>query len=231
MTLEQEEKKLAALEAVKRIENKMIVGLGSGSTAAFMIKELGKKVANGLQIKGVPSSKETEKLALEEGISIISLDKAKKIDLTIDGADEFDPKLQLIKGGGGALLREKIIAHHSKINIIIADASKQVPRLGAFKLPVETIPFATSVIQEEIAQLGLHPKLRMKEGKPYTTDENNYIIDLDILEWDDLEQLEIWLLRIPGIVETGLFLHSTDHIILGKGNTTQTFTKNTGPFF
>lgn len=223
--MELEEKQLAAIAAVQLIKDGMIVGLGTGSTATIMIKELGKLVAKGLKIKGVPSSKETETLAQQLGIPIISLDKAKKIDLNIDGADEFDSKLQLIKGGGGALLREKIIAHNSKINVIIADASKEVQRLGAFKLPIETIPFATLVIQEELRQLGLQPRVRMKDGKQYTTDENNYIIDLDILQWEDLEQLEIKLLQIPGVVETGLFLHSTDQVILGKGKTTQIFTK------
>jgi len=223
--MELEEKQLAAIAAVQLIKDGMIVGLGTGSTATIMIKELGKLVAKGLKIKGVPSSKETETLAQQLGIPIISLDKAKKIDLNIDGADEFDSKLQLIKGGGGALLREKIIAHNSKINVIIADASKEVQRLGAFKLPIETIPFATLVIQEELRQLGLQPRVRMKDGKQYTTDENNYIIDLDILQWEDLEQLEIMLLQIPGVVETGLFLHSTDQVILGKGKTTQIFTK------
>tara|TARA_R110000796_G_scaffold104102_1_gene213754 strand:+ start:137470 stop:138144 length:675 start_codon:yes stop_codon:yes gene_type:complete len=224
--LEQNEKQLAAIEAVKLIENEMIVGLGTGSTAFFMIQELGKKVANGLKITGVPSSKETEKLALHYDIKLISLDKAKKIDLNIDGADEFDPKLQLIKGGGGALLREKIIAHNSKINIIIADSSKEVQRLGKFKLPIETIPFATNVIKNELEQLGLNPSIRITNGKNYITDENNYILDLDILDWQDLEQLEVKLLSIPGIVETGLFLKTTDKIILGKEKSTKIFTKS-----
>lgn len=224
--MEQNEKQLAAIEAVKLIENGMIVGLGTGSTAFFMIQELGKKVANGLKITGVPSSKETEKLALHYDIKLISLDKAKKIDLNIDGADEFDPKLQLIKGGGGALLREKIIAHNSKINIIIADSSKEVQRLGKFKLPIETIPFATNVIKNELEQLGLNPSIRITNGKNYITDENNYILDLDILDWQDLEQLEVKLLSIPGIVETGLFLKTTDKIILGKEKSTKIFTKS-----
>lgn len=224
--MEQNEKQLAAIEAVKLIENEMIVGLGTGSTAFFMIQELGKKVANGLKITGVPSSKETEKLALHYDIKLISLDKAKKIDLNIDGADEFDPKLQLIKGGGGALLREKIIAHNSKINIIIADSSKEVQRLGKFKLPIETIPFATNVIKNELEQLGLNPSIRITNGKNYITDENNYILDLDILDWQDLEQLEVKLLSIPGIVETGLFLKTTDKIILGKEKSTKIFTKS-----
>ena len=143
---QENEKKLAAIEAVKLIRSGMTVGLGSGSTAAYMIEELGRKVSDGLKIRGVASSETTEKMAKKEGIPIIELHKAKTIDINIDGADEFDPYMQLIKGGGGALLREKIVAFNSKYNVIIADSGKQVMRLGKFKLPVETIPFATENI-------------------------------------------------------------------------------------
>ncbi|HKI89702.1 MAG TPA: ribose 5-phosphate isomerase A, partial [Draconibacterium sp.] len=138
----EKEKELAAIEAVKLIENGMVVGLGSGSSAAYMVKELGKRVAAGLSIVGVPTSENTRILAIENRIPVKKLYEVDRIDLTIDGADEFDPYLQLIKGGGGALLREKIIAHNSAVNVIIADSSKQVNRLGKFKLPVEVIPFA-----------------------------------------------------------------------------------------
>ena len=124
----------------------MLVGLGSGSTAAYMIRELGKKVAGGLSIKGVPSSDATAELAREVGIPLISLEEAGTLDLNIDGADEFDSELQLIKGGGGALLREKIVAYNSRFNLVIADSDKQVKRLGKFKLPIETVPFATTNI-------------------------------------------------------------------------------------
>jgi ribose 5-phosphate isomerase A len=183
-----------------------------------MIRQLGEEVAKGLKVKGVPSSRAAEKLAIEAGIPLISLADAPMIDINIDGADEFDPNLQLIKGGGGALLREKILAHNSRFNVIIADSSKQVERLGSYKLPVETIPFATRNILAELKEAGLKPLLREEDGSPYTTDENNNIIDLDILGYPDFYELQDRLIRIPGLVETGLFLNTTDLLIMGKGD-------------
>ncbi|SDM29481.1 ribose-5-phosphate isomerase RpiA [Kriegella aquimaris] len=217
MGLEQE-KKMAAIKSVALVKNGMLVGLGSGSTAAFMILKLGEEVAKGLSIKGVPSSDATAKLAREVGIPLISLEEAMKLDINIDGADEFDSSMQLIKGGGGALLREKIVAYNSKYNVIIADSTKEVRRLGKFKLPIETIPFATKNIIGELTEMGLKPKLRLVKGSPYKTDEENLIVDLDIFEWDDIPNLNEMLIRIPGIVETGLFLDSTDLILVGKGD-------------
>ena len=217
MGLEQE-KKMAAIESVALVKNGMLVGLGSGSTAVFMIRKLGEEVAKGLSIKGVPSSDATAKLAREVGIPLISLEEAMKLDINIDGADEFNSSMQLIKGGGGALLREKIVAYNSKYNVIIADSTKEVRRLGKFKLPIETIPFATKNIIGELTEMGLKPKLRLVKGIPYKTDEKNLIVDLDIFEWDDIPDLNEMLIRIPGIVETGLFLDSTDLILVGKGD-------------
>ena len=220
------EKRIAALEAVSRVKEGMVVGLGSGSTSEYMIRKLGEEVAKGLRVKGVPSSRAAEKLGLDAGIPLISLADAVTIDINIDGADEFDPSLQLIKGGGGALLREKILAHNSRYNIIIADSSKQVEHLGNYKLPVETIPFATRNILAELKEAGLKPLLREVNGKPYVTDENNNIIDLDILGYPDLHELQDRLIRIPGLVETGLFLNTTHLLIMGKGNATTTFKRN-----
>ncbi|WP_339714073.1 ribose-5-phosphate isomerase RpiA [uncultured Kriegella sp.] len=214
----EQEKKIAAIESVALVENGMLVGLGSGSTAVFMIQKLGEEVAKGLSIKGVPSSIATAKLAREVGIPLVSLEDAMTLDINIDGADEFDPSMQLIKGGGGALLREKIVAHNSKYNVIIANSTKKVEKLGKFKLPIETIPFATKNIMAELDQVGLKPKLRSVKGIPYKTDENNLIVDLDIWEWDDIPRLNEILLKIPGLVETGLFLDSTDLILVGKGD-------------
>lgn len=212
------EKKVAALEAVKYIKNGMTVGLGTGSTAFFMIEALGQMVEQGLEIKAVATSDETEKLAKKLGIEVITLAEAKRLDLTIDGADEVDSNFQLIKGGGGALLREKIVAHNSDFNIIIADSSKQVSRLGQFKLPIETIPFATQLILKELKEMNLHPVQRMRGADDYKTDENNDILDIDIWNTDiKLTDLEHQLKNIPGIVETGLFLTSTDLVIIGKG--------------
>ncbi len=215
MTADQE-KKQAALEAVKYIKDNMVVGLGTGSTAKHMIEAVGKLVADGMNLTCVPSSDATEKLAKQLGIKIVALDEIEKIDITIDGADEFDSDFQLIKGGGGALLREKILAWNTKYNIIIADSSKDVKKLGAFKLPVEVIPFATKQIVSFLEDEGLQPVQRMKGNDPYRTDENNNIIDIDILKVDDLKALEIKLLKVPGIVETGLFLDTTSLIIVGK---------------
>jgi len=215
MTADQE-KKQAALEAVKYIKDNMVVGLGTGSTAKHMIEAVGKLVADGMNLTCVPSSDATEKLAKQLGIKIVALDEIEKIDITIDGADEFDSDFQLIKGGGGALLREKILAWNTKYNIIIAERSKDVKKLGAFNLPVEVIPFATKQIVSFLEDEGLQPVQRMKGNDPYRTDENNNIIDIDILKVDDLKALEIKLLKVPGIVETGLFLDTTSLIIVGK---------------
>lgn len=225
MNLENE-KRLAAIEAVNLIQEGMIVGLGSGSTSAYMIEELGKKVKLGLKIKGVPSSEETRQLAVKLEIPLTTLDQVEKLDVNIDGADEFDPKLRLIKGGGGALLREKIVAHNADYNVIIADSSKEVKRLGNFKLPIETVPFATQSILKELSHHNLNPKLRMKNGAAYKTDQNNHIIDLDIHDVSDIESLNVMLVAIPGIVETGLFLNTTDLVIIGKGKTIAKIYKN-----
>ena len=212
------EKKVAALEAVKYIKDGMVVGLGTGSTAFFMIEAIGEMVRNGLKIRAVATSNETEKLAKTLGVNVITLAEAKRLDVTIDGADEVDGQFQLIKGGGGALLREKIVAHNSDFNIIIADSSKQVSRLGQFKLPIETIPFATQLIIKELEEMNLHPVQRMRGTEDYKTDENNDIVDVDIWKTDiKLIDLEHQLKNIPGIVETGLFLTSTDLVIIGKG--------------
>ncbi|MCM4169146.1 Ribose-5-phosphate isomerase A [Arenibacter antarcticus] len=219
------EKKLAALEAVKYVKSGMKVGLGTGSTANLMIQELGRQIAEGLRITGIPSSEKTRKLAIDLGIPLISLEKADRIDLTIDGTDEFDPYMQLIKGGGGALLREKILAYNSDLVIIIADSQKQVKRLGTFKLPVETIPFATYKIEILLNKMGLQPKLRQKDGEHFITDEGNYILDLNIKTITNIPLLETTLKQIPGIVETGLFLDIADFIIVGKGKSTLTLKK------
>lgn len=217
------EKNNAAKAALKLIEPGMVVGLGSGSTSAIMIELLGKACQEGLKIKGVASSIESENLATKVGIPVISLSEAPKIDITIDGADEFNERLQLIKGGGGALLREKIIAYFSSKNVIITDSSKKVEQLGSFPLPVEVIPFAQKRIRDELFQMGLNPKLRLQHKKEYRTDQNNSILDLDIQGQTDLESLQAALINIPGIVETGLFLDTTDLVIMGIGNETITF--------
>ena len=224
MSLKQE-KQLAAKEAIKYVNNGMTVGLGTGSTSFYMLKELEQLIVNGLEIIGVPSSESTKKLAIEMGIPLTTLDRIERMDIYIDGADEFDPYMQLIKGGGGALLREKVLAHNSNLVIIIADSTKEVRRLGEFKLPVETIPFATANIARLLNKMDLHPILRLQNGENYITDEGNYILDLNILKVSNLSVLERELKQIPGIVETGLFLDVADKIIVGKGDKTVTLSK------
>ena len=201
----------------------MTIGLGTGSTAQFMVKALGQRVLGGLQILGIPSSEATRQLAIGHGIPLIALENVNKIDITIDGTDEFDPHLQLIKGGGGALLHEKILAHNSDLYIIIADSKKEVRRLGTFKLPVETIPFATHTIIDTLTDMDFRPTLRKNAETVFVTEEGNYIIDLDIHHITDLAELESDLKQIPGIVETGLFLNMADIIIMGKEEDTILF--------
>lgn len=208
-----EQKENAALRAVTYVKNGMVVGLGSGSTSAHAVKVLGKKVAQGLDIKGVPTSGDTGKLAEECGISLTTLQEVTSLDVTLDGADEFDPYFQLIKGGGGALLREKIVASVSRLNVIMVDEKKQVSRLGKFKLPVEVIPFAAEAVKN---RLGVDFAVRMEQGSTFVTDEGNYILDLDIWPITNLADFNDRLLHIPGVVETGLFLDSTDIVVVGK---------------
>ncbi len=217
------EKKIAAKRAVELVEDGMIVGLGTGSTATYMIHALAERVTNGLTITGVPSSQRTADLAKECGIPLTTLDEAVILDINIDGADEFDSKLQMIKGGGGALLREKIIAYNSKQNVIITDSSKQVEKLGKFKLPIEVIPFSKNGILRKLEKMGLQPALRIKNEVPFETDENNVIIDVDAFDIDDLHELNHTLLAIPGVVETGLFLDLANYIIMGKNESITIF--------
>jgi len=204
----------------------MRVGLGTGSTAAWMVRCLGERVReDGLRIRGVPTSTRTADLAREVGIEVISLDEAKWLDVTIDGADEFDADFNLIKGGGGALLHEKIVATASDQMIMIADVGKEVGTLGAFPLPVEIIPFGwqttKSLIEELLINmdvLGRNATLRMSGQRLFTTDEGNYIVDLHLGRIGNPHQLAMALNQVPGVVENGLFLDICDVVILGYGD-------------
>jgi ribose 5-phosphate isomerase A len=172
------EKETAARASLRFVQDGNIVGLGTGSTAAHAVRLLGDRVRAGLKIRGIPTSTGTRDLALASGIPLTSLDEFQQIDVTIDGTDEFDPQLNLIKGGGGALLREKVIASASKQLVIIADASKQVATLGKFPLPVEVIPFAEALVANKISALGAKVQRRQSpDGKPYITDEGHHILD------------------------------------------------------
>ncbi|MCW1950773.1 MAG: ribose-5-phosphate isomerase RpiA [Octadecabacter sp.] len=217
---------VAAKQASGYAEDGMKVGLGTGSTAAWLVKCLGERVEKeGLKIKGVPTSSRTAALAREVGIDVISLDEAKWLDLTIDGADEYDGNLNLIKGGGGALLQEKIVATASDQMIVIADASKQVETLGAFPLPIEVIPFGwqtTKTLVEEtligMDVLGRQVSLRMNGDAPFYTDEGNHILDMHLNRIGSARQLSLVINQIPGVVENGLFIDICDIVIVGFGD-------------
>ncbi|GFE65928.1 ribose-5-phosphate isomerase RpiA [Litoreibacter roseus] len=217
---------VAAKRAVEYVEDGMRVGLGTGSTAAWMVKCLGELVRDeGLKFTGVATSKRTAELAQQVGVPIVTLDEARWLDLTIDGADEYDHNLHLIKGGGGALLQEKIVATASDQMIVIADISKQVEALGAFPLPVEILKFGwqtTKALVEEtlvsLDVLGQTTSLRMNRDEPYITDEGNYILDLHLRRIGNPRQLSLVLNQIPGVVENGLFIDICDIVIIGNGD-------------
>ena len=219
---------VAAKRASDMVEDGMRVGLGTGSTAAWLVRCLGEMVREqGLKFTAVPTSVRTAELAREMGINVISLDEAKWLDLTIDGADEFDADLNLIKGGGGALLQEKIVATASDQMVVIADAGKEVETLGAFPLPVEVIPFGwqtTQALIEEILVsmdvLGRNATLRMNGDAPFVTDEGNHILDLHLERIGNARQLAMVLNQIPGVVENGLFIDICDTVIIGYGDGT-----------
>ncbi len=216
----------AARRAADFVEDGMRVGLGTGSTAAWLVRCLGEMVREqGLKIRGVPTSSRTAELAREVGIEVISLDEAKWLDLTIDGADEFDRDLTLIKGGGGALLQEKIVAAASDRMVVIADAAKEVGTLGAFPLPVEVIPFGwqttRALLEEALVSmdvLGRDVTLRMNGEAPYVTDEGNHILDLHLKRIGNPRQLALVLNQMPGVVENGLFIDICDAVVIGHGD-------------
>jgi ribose 5-phosphate isomerase A len=219
-------KYVAARRSVDYVEDGMRVGLGTGSTAAWMVRRLGERVRDeGLRVRGVPTSARTATLAREVGIEVVSLDEAKWLDLTIDGADEFDLRLDLIKGGGGALLHEKIVATASDRMIVIADAGKEVERLGAFPLPVEVIPFGWpttgALIEEQLINLdvlGREATLRMEGDRPFVTDEGNHVLDLHLARIGNPHEVSAALCQIAGVVETGLFLDICDVAVIGHGD-------------
>ena len=220
------EKQIAAREAVKFIQQNDIVGLGTGSTAFFAIQEIAVLVKKGLKIKGVPTSEHTASLALSLGIELLPLDQVKSIDITIDGADEFDTQLNLIKGGGGALFREKIVASLTKNEIIIADSGKLVTQLGKFKVPIEVVPLALNYVLQQLGKLNGKGEVRMKDNSPFITDNHNMIVDADFGLISDPAALSESLNRIEGILAHGLFVQLTSKIIMGKGTETIIYAGN-----
>ncbi|KPU57384.1 ribose 5-phosphate isomerase A [Bacillus wiedmannii] len=212
-------KLLAGEYAANLVKDGMKVGLGTGSTVYWTIQKLGERVKEGLSFQAVPTSKETEVLAKQLNISLISLNDVQSLDLTIDGADEIDANLQLIKGGGGALLREKIVATSSKELIIIADESKLVTHLGTFPVPVEIIPFSWKQTERKIQSLGCQTTLRLKNNETFITDNKNMIIDCIFPHnISNPANLHTQLKMITGVVETGLFVNMTSKAIIGTEN-------------
>ncbi len=214
----EELKKLAGEKAAEQVKNDMIVGLGTGSTVEYTLRKLGERIKNeNLKIKGIPTSIHTKRIAKEENIPLTTLEENPEIDITIDGADEVDSYLNLIKGGGGALTREKIIAYHSKKEVIVVDDSKVVKALGIdFDLPIEVVKFAWPSTKKALEKFGCDIKFReIMENEPFITDNGNYILDCEFERIEDPEELEKDINNIPGVVENGLFVNLVDEVIVG----------------
>ena len=213
-------KKKASIEAVKNVKSGYIIGLGSGSTAAHAIREIGRKIREeGVKVLGVPSSYQAMISARKYGIPLTTLFEYPSLDLNIDGADQIDEKMNLIKGQGGALTKEKIIACSSKKNIIVADYTKMTEKLGINQhVPVEILPFAEPLVSSRIRNIGGRPHLRLRKDKfgPYTTDDGNFIIDIDFGKIDDPKKTDQKLRFIPGIIETGIFADIADIIYVAS---------------
>jgi ribose 5-phosphate isomerase A len=214
-----QEKEAAARASLRFVEDGQVVGLGTGSTAAYFIKLLGEKVRNGMRVRGIPTSDRSRELAESLGIPLTTLDECQEIAVTVDGADEVDPQLRLIKGGGGAMLREKIVASATKRLVIVADETKQVPVLGKFPLPVEVIKFAQALVAKRITALGAQVSLRKNaDGTPFVTDERNHILDCRFGQIADADTLARQLSEMPGVVEHGLFIGMASVVLLARGS-------------
>jgi|HubBroStandDraft_2_1064218.scaffolds.fasta_scaffold08357_3 ribose 5-phosphate isomerase A len=214
-----QEKEAAARASLQFVKDGQVVGLGTGSTAAYFIKLLGDEVKRGLRIRGIPTSVRSGELAASLGIPLTTLDECQEIAVTVDGADEVDPQLRLIKGGGGAMLREKIVASATKQLVIVADESKQVSVLGKFPLPVEVIKFAQALVAKEIAALGAQVSVRTgADGKPFVTDEHNHILDCRFGQIPDADGLARKLSDMPGVVEHGLFIGMASVVLFARGD-------------
>jgi ribose 5-phosphate isomerase A len=216
------EKRAVAEAALRWIRSGMRLGLGSGSTSHRFIEALGERVRRGeLSVEGIATSRDSEELARKSGITVITPRRGLVLDLDIDGADEIAPDLSLIKGGGGALFREKVVAHASRYFLVLADASKQVQKLGAFPLPVEVVPFTVPWVMDGISKIGGTPVIRTKAGapeQPYLTDQQNYILDCRFGAIESPADLAGKLEKIPGIVDHGLFLGYAKAALIARGS-------------
>jgi len=219
------EKKAVARAAARFVKSGMKLGLGTGTTAHHFIYSVGERVRrDALSVEAVATSKQSEALAREVGIPLTEVRRSLRLDLAVDGADEIGPNLALIKGGGGALLREKVVADAANYFLVIADSSKQVKQLGAFPLPLEVAPFAMPWVMDRVEALGARVQLRMDRGSlnlPYLTDQQNYILDCRFLAIEQPAQLASRLEAIPGIVEHGLFIGYARKALMAQGTTVQ----------
>lgn len=228
LSLSDRSKYACALRASALVENGMKVGLGTGSTAYWLVYHLAERVrSEGLDFVGVPTSNKTREQAQAEGLKLISMDDAGRLDITIDGADEFDQSMNLIKGGGGAHLQEKIVAFGSDRMVVIADETKKVNKLGKFPLPVEVLKFGSASSQKQIEELLIAQnykdftvQMRMEKNKPFITDEGNYIFDLNLGEIQNPRKLCVDLNIIPGVVENGLFIDVCKAVVIGYSDGT-----------
>ena len=228
LSLSDRSKYACALRASALVENGMKVGLGTGSTAYWLVYHLAERVrSEGLEFVGVPTSNKTREQAQAEGLKLISMDDAGRLDITIDGADEFDQSMNLIKGGGGAHLQEKIVAFGSDRMVVIADETKKVNKLGKFPLPVEVLKFGSASSQKQIEELLIAQnyrdftvQMRMDKNKPFITDEGNYIFDLNLGEIQNPRKLCVDLNIIPGVVENGLFIDVCKAVVIGYSDGT-----------
>jgi len=210
-----EQKKIAGEKATEYIQDGMVIGLGTGSTAYYLIQKVGELVSKGMNIKAVATSQNTEKLINELKIPLLNIDEAETIDLAIDGVDEIDPHFNAIKGGGGALFREKVVASLAKEVIWIMDESKLVDAIGNFPLPVEILPYGYTHLLKKLEDLSLKPVLRKKDGETVLTDNGNYIVDLHIGKPMNIPYVSENLHALTGVLETGLFLNVCKRIIVG----------------
>ena len=228
LSLSDRSKYACALRASALVENGMKVGLGTGSTAYWLVYHLAERVrSEGLEFVGVPTSNKTREQAQAEGLKLISMDDAGRLDITIDGADEFDQSMNLIKGGGGAHLQEKIVAFGSDRMVVIADETKKVNKLGKFPLPVEVLKFGSAASHKQIEELLIAQnykdftvQMRMEKNKPFITDEGNYIFDLNLGEIQNPRKLCVDLNIIPGVVENGLFIDVCKAVVIGYSDGT-----------
>ncbi len=215
--MQNQEKKVAGEAAAALVTGGMTLGLGTGSTVAFFLNALGEKIRQGMKVRGVPTSEQTAALCHALGIELRDIHSVDRLDLTIDGADEIDHQFRMIKGGGGALLREKIVAEISERVAIVVDSTKFVKRLGVFPVPVEVVRFGYQQVRNRLAAMGIAAKLRFTGDDPYTTDNGHYILDCPMGSIHEPEALAAEVKALTGVVETGLFMNHCHTLIIGKG--------------